>query len=218
MDHSYSTTATTTASATPVRPGTPDTIGDAITPVPRVNPFASPYGSMPASATGSSTALHMGDRVPGRFFHSRRVRKGEVERPWLDKKDPKEKWVTIIPLIGILVGLAVSGFLVWDGLRTVVNHTYCPVLDEDWSGGINRDVWTREQEVGGFGLASSLPIMPKRALTDRVQQRPIRADHRLRRELLHRGRRAPHPANSSRPSPHRQRLRHRPVGEWRVLF
>ena len=53
--------------------------------------------------------------------------------------------------MGIFLGLAVAGFLVWDGLRSVVNHQYCPVLDEDWSKGFNTAVWTKEAEVGGFG-------------------------------------------------------------------
>jgi len=95
--------------------------------------------------------------ISQRYFHSRRVKKGEVERPWMDKKDPREKWVTIIPLIGLFVGFALAGFLVWDGLRTVVNHVYCPVLDEHWSGGFNDKVWTKEAEVGGFGYVLWTP-------------------------------------------------------------
>jgi hypothetical protein len=79
------------------------------------------------------------------------VKKGTVERPWMDKKDPKEKWVTIIPILGLIVGLGISGFLIWDGLRSVVNHVYCPVLIEDFSNGFNSKVWTKEAEVGGFG-------------------------------------------------------------------
>ncbi|TKA49805.1 hypothetical protein B0A49_13696 [Cryomyces minteri] len=87
-----------------------------------------------------------------RYFHSRRVKKGEVEKPWLERKDPREKWVTIIPIIGIVVGLAVSGFLIYDGLKTVVNHVYCPVLDENFSSGtLDPKIWTKEAEVGGFG-------------------------------------------------------------------
>lgn len=74
-----------------------------------------------------------------------------MERPWLNKKDPKEKWVTIIPIVGIFLGLAVTGVLIWDGLRSVVNHVYCPVLQENWSNGINNNVWVKECEVGGFG-------------------------------------------------------------------
>lgn len=66
-------------------------------------------------------------------------------------KDPREKWVTIIPMIGLLIGLAIAGFLVWDGLRTVVNHKYCPVYVDDFSQGFDSKIWTKEVEVGGFG-------------------------------------------------------------------
>lgn len=69
----------------------------------------------------------------------------------MDRKDPKEKWVTIIPLVGIFVGLALSGVLIWDGLRSVVNHNYCEILNEDFSNGLNSKIWTKEVEVGGFG-------------------------------------------------------------------
>ena len=74
-----------------------------------------------------------------------------MEQPWKAKKDPKEKWVTIIPLIGLLVGFGLAGFLVYDGLHSVVHHKYELVLDEDFSGGLNSAVWTKEAEVGGFG-------------------------------------------------------------------
>jgi beta-glucanase (GH16 family) len=69
----------------------------------------------------------------------------------MDKKDPKEKWVTIIPLIGLLLGFGIAGFLVYDGLSSVVHHKYCLVLSDDFSGGINTAVWTQEAEVGGYG-------------------------------------------------------------------
>ncbi|KAK4550770.1 hypothetical protein LTR36_000349 [Oleoguttula mirabilis] len=98
---------------------------------------------------GSSTGLQ--STAPQRYFHSRRIKKGEIERPWLDRKDPKEKWVTIIPVIGILIGLALSGLLIYDGLASVSKHKYCPVLTEDFSSGFNSAVWTKEVEVGGYG-------------------------------------------------------------------
>lgn len=85
-----------------------------------------------------------------RYFHSRRIKKGELEKPWLDKKDPKEKWVTIIPILGILVGLGISGFLVWDGIRSVVKHNYCLVLEDSFAT-FDDAVWTKEVQVGGFG-------------------------------------------------------------------
>jgi hypothetical protein len=156
MEYQSSTAGTSSVLTTPPRPGTSEvTRIDNVNTIPRPNPFDAPYNSRPASiAPGSVTAsssAYRPDARPQRYFHSRRIRKGEVEKPWLNKKDPREKWVTIIPLIGIFVGLAIAGFLVWDGLRTVVSHKYCVVLDEDWSGGINSKVWTKEVELGGYG-------------------------------------------------------------------
>ncbi|KAF2839973.1 glycoside hydrolase family 16 protein [Patellaria atrata CBS 101060] len=143
----FHSSQTTTADITPVRPGTPESDT-----VPRTNPFATPYASVPGSRfesrNASSTGLQLQEQ---RYFHSRRVKKGTVEKPWTKKKDPREKWVTIIPLVGLFIGLAVSGFLIWDGLKTVVNHTYCPVLEEDFSTGIDDRIWTKEVELGGYG-------------------------------------------------------------------
>ena len=145
-----SSVSTTT---TPMRPGTPESRSnpfgdDGISPAPRANPFSSPLNSRPASSFGSSSAVR---GLPSRYFHSRRVRKGEVEQPWKSKKDPKEKWVTIIPLIGLLLGFGIAGFLVYDGISSVVHHKYCPIMSDDFSGGLNTDIWTKEAEVGGFG-------------------------------------------------------------------
>jgi hypothetical protein len=51
-----------------------------------------------------------------------------MERLWLDTKDPREKWATIIPLIGIFIDVIISAVLTWDGMRSVINHTYYKVL------------------------------------------------------------------------------------------
>lgn len=159
--HAGMPSAASTAVHTPQRPGTPnDSIGrnpfsdgvesQASQRTGNGNPFQSPAGSRPPSSFDSSSA--MGPRYePQRYFHSRRVRKGEVEKPWLAKVDPKEKWVTILPILGILVGLGISGFLVWDGIRSVVKHTYCEVLIDDFSQGLRSDIWAAEIQVGGFG-------------------------------------------------------------------
>lgn len=161
--------AATSSAPTPLRPGTPNNdrnpFGDsieAVTPRPGMgtNPFVSPEVSRPASSFGSSSAVPTRlDERSQRYFHSRRVKAGDVEKPWLDKKDPKEKWVTIFPIVGILIGLAISGFLIWDGLSTVVHNKYCPVLDETFSGGLDTSIWTKEVEVGGFGQDFLLPRM-----------------------------------------------------------
>ncbi|KAI9663275.1 MAG: hypothetical protein M1821_008323 [Bathelium mastoideum] len=152
MDRSHASSAITT----PVRPGSPD--GEAITPLPERNPNPflsysnSPYASNLQSARGSSTGVNS---LRPRYFQSRRIDKNAVERPWLDKKnrDPREKWVWILPLIGIFAGLALSGFLIYDGLHALTNHVYCPVLDADFTAGATLDpkVWQQEVETGGFG-------------------------------------------------------------------
>ncbi|KAJ0122983.1 hypothetical protein J7T55_011444 [Diaporthe amygdali] len=82
----------------------------------------------------------------------RRVRKDEVMKPWVkEPRDATEKRIEFIPLIGLLVGIAIAGILIWDGLRNVVEHKYCTVLTEDWSRGLRPDVWQPEIQVGGFG-------------------------------------------------------------------
>lgn len=147
--------------ATPQRPGTPsgsvgrDPFGDGLESQAshrsggNGNPFSSPSASRPPSSFESGSAVGRFDG--GRYFHSRRVRKGEAEKPWTKNIDPKEKWVTILPIIGIVIGLAISGFLVWDGLRSVVKHKYCPVLEETWANGFDTAVWQKEVQVNGFG-------------------------------------------------------------------
>ncbi|OBS23648.1 hypothetical protein FPOA_04197 [Fusarium poae] len=109
--------------------------------------FSIPEYASPSSECDSGTQLD--DR--NRYFHSRRVRPGEIEKPWLEKTNPKEKWVTIFPILAIFLGLVGSGFLVWDGVRSVVKNKYCLVLDEDFSQGLNPNIWTKEVEVGGYG-------------------------------------------------------------------
>lgn len=155
MVYSHAPTATTTASHTPQRAPSPNYEGeifsdDHIAPTPPLNYLHGINYSRPQSTMGDSSGIaHAGGAT---YFRSRRVRKGEVERPWLKRKDPKEKWVTIIPIVGIAIGLCLAGFLVWDGLRTVVNNSYELVYEDDFSSGtLNPDIWTHEIEVGGFG-------------------------------------------------------------------
>jgi hypothetical protein len=157
-----------TAVPTPQRPGTPnDSVGgrnpfsDGVESQASNrtghgnNPFASPSASRPASSFGSSSALGARfDERSQRYFHSRRVRKDEVEKPWTKNVDPKEKWVTILPILGIVLGACISGFLIWDGIHSVVKHNYCPVLQETWGEGIDSNVWQTEIQLGGFGYVA----------------------------------------------------------------
>lgn len=100
----------------------------------------SPSGSL--QLAGSSRPL---------YFHSRKLRKDQLQKQWNQKKDPKEIWVLILPLIGLIFGVGIAGFLVYDGFSSVVHHKYCQILDDSFSGGFNTDIWSREAEVGGFG-------------------------------------------------------------------
>jgi len=102
----------------------------------------------------ASTSGFMAHSNEPKYFHSRRIQKGSIEKPWTEKKDRKEKWVKWIPIIGIVTGFAVAGILVWDGVRSVSNLNYCPVYTDDFSSGtLDMNVWTKEVEVGGFGYA-----------------------------------------------------------------
>lgn len=127
-----------------------DPFDDGISPLPPRDP-SNTHSRAPSNApssTGTSTARRPLSTI---YFKSRRVRKDEVEKPWLEKKDPKEKWVTIIPLVALAIGFLLAGLLVYDGIRSVVHHEYCLVLSEDFSGGLDEKIWTKEAEVGGFG-------------------------------------------------------------------
>lgn len=119
-------------------------------------PLSTAYASTVRSTEGSTraTSIAVG---PRRFFRSRRIVKGETDRPELREKDPMDKWVLMIPILGILVGFAAIGIMTWDGLRSVANHTYCHVFTDDFSGGFNQTIWTTELEVGGYG---SVPLRP----------------------------------------------------------
>src|SRR5271154_1010823 len=96
-------TAQTSGAVTPCRAESPVSVilND---PLQQQNPFASPSQSHLPSKNPSSAAIHQAG-LSQRYFHSRRIKKGEIDRPWTKTKDPREKWVTIIPLVGLLIGV-----------------------------------------------------------------------------------------------------------------
>jgi hypothetical protein len=109
------------------------------------DPFATPAASIhypyPQSQAGGGT-----------YFRSRRVRKGDGHQAPQFKKDPKEKWLWIMPLTGIFFGLCITGVLIYIQLSHITHYNYCSVLDDDFSlGTLNPNIWTIEQETGGFG-------------------------------------------------------------------
>jgi hypothetical protein len=119
---------------------------------PSTNPFSTPVESRPASLGGFSSAREQYNPQRTTYYRSRRIIKdGNSKSPGF-KKDPGEKWLWIMPLIGFLMGLAITGVLIFMTVYGRVTHTYCPVLDEDFSSGaLNPKIWTQEVEVGGYG-------------------------------------------------------------------
>lgn len=129
---------------------TPAHTDGAQTPNNEANGYSLPTSRAPSDAEGNGSTSSYNYFPRGEYFRSRRVKKGEVERPWIGKKDPREKWVTIIPLVGLFLGFCITGVLVWDGVRSVATHKYCEVFSDDFSSW-NSKVWTKEVELGGYG-------------------------------------------------------------------
>jgi hypothetical protein len=111
--------------------------------------FATPA----ATSDNNFTTGYNEKRPHGEYFRSRRVKASEVERPWLKEKHSRAKWVEAFPVIGLALGLMVTGILIWDGVRTIARHNYCEVLNDNFMSW-NSNVWTKEVEVGGFGYVS----------------------------------------------------------------
>ncbi|KAI6249373.1 Beta-1,3-glucan-binding protein [Erysiphe necator] len=108
--------------------------------------------SLPYSISSSSSgSFHVAGPSRSLYFHSRRLRKDQLQKQWSQKKDPREIWVIILPLIGLIIGVGIAGFLVYDGYSSVVHHKYCQILDDRFFEGFDTNIWTREAEVGGFG-------------------------------------------------------------------
>jgi hypothetical protein len=85
-----------------------------------------------------------------RRFKSR-LNKTGVEKPWLKEKDKREKWVTIIPLIGVAIGMGLAGYLGYSGWASVETHKFCMVYQDDFSNGLNTNIWNHEVQTGGYG-------------------------------------------------------------------
>lgn len=117
------------------------------------NPFATPNDSAYPSHNPSSVALPRSYPQPERFFHSRRIKKEDIDKPWLkERKDPRQKWLTLIPMMGFIVGLLLGAYLVYNGWTSVPEHDYCSVYEDDFSSGVlNEKIWLKEVEVGGYG-------------------------------------------------------------------
>lgn len=114
-------------------------------------PFDPQSQSSLADSTSTATALQEQEMDQKQYFRSRKLKSDKaMEQPWKEEKDAREKWVTIIPLAGLALGLAVAAGLVVQGLFNIEHHKYNLVLDEAW-GTFDTKIWTKESNVGGFG-------------------------------------------------------------------
>ena len=108
--------------------------------------------SLPSSASSSSFP----SAPKQKRFPSRRKIKADIQRPWIGNKDSQRIWHLVFPLVGIFLGVAFTGFEVYQGMAAVPQHSYCLILDEDFSSGsLDTSVWTHEVQVGGFGYVRS---------------------------------------------------------------
>ena len=100
------------------------------------------------SATNSSIRSSKSYIRP--YFRTRRVAKSEIEKPWLD--EPRSKWPFIIPVTGIVCGLALIGVQIYLGWASIPRHKYCLVMEDQFEGStLNASNWNQEVELGGFG-------------------------------------------------------------------
>lgn len=129
-------------------------------------------GSAPQSlgSTGSGTE---GGGPPHSYFRSRRVLKDEVVKLPSHKKVPKERLENWLPILGIIIGLSICGYLIYNGISSVPHHQYCVILDDDFSSGYNHDVWTEEIQVGGYGYVHVAMSLVKVESNRNIQDRGI---------------------------------------------
>ncbi|KAK0523633.1 hypothetical protein OC835_006203 [Tilletia horrida] len=90
-----------------------------------------------------------------RYFTSTALPEGYVApKPWLDSKtrksaDRKTYWLMIV---FALLGLVSIGLMVAFAALDQPHDEYCLIMQDDFDGDvINRDIWSFEQQTGGFG-------------------------------------------------------------------
>ncbi|OAQ64399.2 secreted glucosidase [Pochonia chlamydosporia 170] len=119
----------------------------------------------PNHASATSSALHTPtspslisqddspDIAPKRRFKSYRLR-GDFEKPWLsDPAMKKTKWNNWIVRSFILLGFILAGvacfFMVWPYRE----GSYCLIYEDHFTT-LNKDIWTHEVQLDGFGTGS----------------------------------------------------------------
>ena len=76
------------------------------------------------------------------------------EKPWLNKKDSRERWAYWLTLAMCVVGFGCAAIVIffgWTSVRQLKDSDVCLVLDDDFSSLDLSGTWTRDVELGGFG-------------------------------------------------------------------
>ncbi|KAI4674996.1 uncharacterized protein J4E88_007899 [Alternaria novae-zelandiae] len=131
----------------------PSELSEKITDAPEGGPSTQTPKSKGKQSSNGKESVASGFKygpVPGQYFRSRRVKPEDVGMPWLDKPHPRQKWGTILPLVGFGLGLMVTAIMIWDGFRVIGKHKYCQIFHDDFKS-LNETVWTKEVELGGYG-------------------------------------------------------------------
>lgn len=111
-----------------------------------INPFTTPDHSIPGSRASS---VHR--RNPPTYFKTRRLEKDfKIDKPWLKVKDPRRKWANILPLLGLFIGCLIGAAIIWGRVRQIENLEFCMVYEDDFSSGLDGDIWTKEAQIDGF--------------------------------------------------------------------
>ncbi|KAJ4357296.1 uncharacterized protein N0V89_001871 [Didymosphaeria variabile] len=143
------------------------------------NPFSTPLRHSRAPSVSDQSASGRGvsygpppdvngSQQPRRRFKSARLVPGEYdEKPWALSKHPKLKWEKTIFYGSVVLGVAIGAFICYRAFASVTNHSYCLILEDDFST-INKDVWQYEIQRGGFGSGTFewTTDDPKNAYTD----------------------------------------------------
>ncbi|KAL6404442.1 hypothetical protein AUP68_13834 [Ilyonectria robusta] len=120
------------------------------------NPFATPDFVTPAPSAPSQSSRSSGYfpkvSAPRRRFKSSRL-VGEFEKPWLEESKRTINWDAVILYTFVLAGLGISAVICWLNVRNIPNPEYCLVLEDNFET-FNKDVWSHEVQMNGFGTGS----------------------------------------------------------------
>ncbi|KAL7413331.1 concanavalin A-like lectin/glucanase domain-containing protein [Mrakia frigida] len=76
-----------------------------------------------------------------------------VDKPWLSGPSSKPHRLSyFLFLFGIVVGVGAGGYLIYSGYAEVPRDSYCQVLSEDFSNGVDTNFWQKEVVMGGTNV------------------------------------------------------------------